>query len=57
MKAYGLCIYSFVGFVELDALQQEQILHYVIIMPEQLPAACKQQGMYADPLTAACCSE
>ena len=32
-------------------------MHYVIIMPELLTAACGQWGAYVEPLTAACDSE
>ena len=45
------------GFVCLEALQQEQNMLYVMIMPEPLTAACGQLGTYVEPLTAACGSK
>ena len=35
----------FVVFVELEALQQEKFMHYVMIMTEPLSAACREWGV------------
>ena len=45
------------GFVCLEALQQEQNMLYVMIIPEPLTAACRQWGTYVEPLTADCGSK
>ena len=52
-----MLIHRFVGFVRLEALQQEQNMHYVMIKPDSITAACRQRGTYVEPLTVACGSE